>query len=305
MLIFSHIGVLSDHYIMYYFYFPIFLVISGFFFPLGLERMQFIKNRVTKILYPFLFFYVISYILFYIGMSIAPEIMQTEACSITDVFTQRQWFNGPIWYLLCLFWLNLWLYVISKVSDKILVQIICVLIVGYIGSYLGKRYFFLPMMIDASFSALPFFYLGYILKSSWIFYPNRYDKYGMIIGALLLSIVLVLVCFFPDNWIGFHTNTIIGNYFVSLFISSIAVISVIYLCKSIRTLPFLTFFGMYSIVPFSVHHLIYRPLIVMFSLTGMDNVLIPVAILTVVVSALLIPVFKNYFPWAIGLKKRM
>lgn len=86
------------------FYFPVFLVISGFFFPKNLNIIQFIKNRGLKILVPFLFFYLVSYLLFYLGMTAFPEYMHTDAKGISDIFVQRQWFNGPIWYLLCLFW---------------------------------------------------------------------------------------------------------------------------------------------------------------------------------------------------------
>lgn len=303
MLIFSHIGVLPDHYILYYFYFPVFLVISGFFFPKNLNIIQFIKNRGLKILVPFLFFYLVSYLLFYLGMIAFPEYMHTDAKGISDIFVQRQWFNGPIWYLLCLFWVNIWLYIVDLI-DRTWIQILAVLSLGYLGAFFGKNYIFMPMMIDSSLSSLPFFYLGYMLKSSIILYVNKYDKYSIVIGSFCLIVTMILAWIFPYNWVGFHTNTIVGNYFLSIVISAFAVFAVLFLCKSIKTLPFIAFFGMYSIIPFSVHHLIYRPLIVFFDHINICNSLFIVAIVTIIISSLMIPLFKKYLPWVIGIKNK-
>ena len=303
LLIFSHIGFMWDHYVIYYFYFPVFLVLSGFFLSFDVDIRKFIVNRFNKLVIPFLFFYLLSYLLFYLGIALFPDVMLTEARGVLDMFTQRQWFNGPLWYLLCLFWTSIWLFMICRLIQSVDLQILVVLFIGSIGATLGQKYIFIPLMIDVSFAALPFLYLGYLVKNFPLLYPSKYDKYDLPIGISLFCLVMLLSWIKPYNWIGFHTNTVVGNYYWALLVATPAVFSVLFLCKSIKTISFITFFGAYSIVPFSIHHLIYRPVMVMFDSFSIPYPLFFTAIITVVLSALMIPVMIKYIPWAIGIKK--
>ena len=303
MLIFGHVGILPDYYVLYYFSLPVFFVLSGFFLKTGVGGWSFLKNRVNKLLVPFLFFYLVSYILFYIGMSLAPDIMSTEARGLMDMFTQRQWFNGPIWYLLCLFWSSLWLYLICRITTRVDLQALVVLCIGSIGATMGREYLFLPLMIDVSLSALPLLFIGYVVKRLPLMYPNKYDRYNLLVGIALLGLVLVVTWLKPYNCIGFHTNTVIGIYYWTLIIAILASFPVMYICKSTRQVPLLVYFGAYSLVPFSFHLLIYRLFLVAFIYVAVSDPLLMTALVTVIVSALMIPVMVKYMPWSIGLKQ--
>ena len=50
-----------------------------------------------------LFFNLASYSIFYLIGWLSPDIIKSKATGISDLFTQRQLFNGPIWFLLALF----------------------------------------------------------------------------------------------------------------------------------------------------------------------------------------------------------
>lgn len=303
-IIIGHIGLIESNYIIYYFSFPLFLVLSGFFSPVTGSYGAFFKNRFLKICAPFLFFYLVSYIFFYIGMYYYPELIKTEAKGIYDAFNQRQWFNGPIWYLLCLLWTSIWAFLIIKIVQKKWIQSIIVIIIGCFGAYLGEKYIYLPLMIDVSMTALPFYFFGYLLKNTNILVNRRRTKSDIVWSIGLFVLVLVLCLLMPNNRVGFHTNTIEGSYLLSIVITIPAVFSVLMLCRYINTLPFITFFGAFSIVPFSIHHLIYRPLIIFAEPFPEPFRLWIVAIITVVLCGCLIPLFRNYLPWAIGVRRK-
>ena len=67
---------------------PLYFILSGLFF---------------KDYGGFLFFYLASYSIFYLIGWLSPDIIKSKATGISDLFTQRQLFNGPIWFLLALF----------------------------------------------------------------------------------------------------------------------------------------------------------------------------------------------------------
>ena len=76
-------------------------MLSGLFFKTYGGFKNFIVKKTNKILLPFIFFYLLGYVAFYAIKAVRPEMIQmTVAQGITDVFTGRQYFNGPIWFLL-------------------------------------------------------------------------------------------------------------------------------------------------------------------------------------------------------------
>lgn len=280
---------------------PLYFILSGLFFKDYGGIQHLFKKKFNKILFPFIFFYVTAYIVFYLAEYFIPDIVQTRAKGIEDLWTQRQYFNGPIWFLLALFWANIMFCIISLIFKKYYIQGIFVLIIGSLGAYLGLKNVFLPLMFDSSMTALPFFWFGFILKKTPILYPNAFDRFNVLIAFVLYGIVILSYYQLGNNYVGFHNNNICGNYYLILLISTLGVISVLLLCKSIKTLPFLTFFGRYSIIPLCTHHFVYRPLNLIIKRSTITSELF-VAIITLLVCATLIPVFRRFLPWAVAQK---
>lgn len=135
---------------------PLYFILSGLFFKDygGLGRL--FKKKFNKILFPFLFFYLTAYVVFYTVEFLLPGFMTTGAKGIADVWTQRQYFNGPIWFLLALFWSNIMFCVISLLVRNMYIQGVIVIAVGCLGAYLGYNMVFMPLMIDSAMTALPF-----------------------------------------------------------------------------------------------------------------------------------------------------
>lgn len=296
LVILAHCGVSMNYPGLQTIQMPLFFILSGFFLKDYGGFARFIIQKTNRLLLPFLFFYLTGYVVFYLLKYFAPSILKTDANGIMDVFTQRQYFNGPIWFLLCLFWTNVMFCAISLNVRKEWVRACIVLCLGLFGAFLGLKEVILPCMIDVALTAFPFFYFGYILKKTPLLYKNKNDKYNLLFALLLYSIAFAFSLWFDSPYIGFHANHIVGNIPVIYIISITSVMAILYLCKIVGRLPFLSYFGRYSIIPLCVHHLIYRPVKLVMMHFGMDNVL-ALSVITVLLSWACIPLCIKYIPY--------
>lgn len=275
----------------------------------------FLFVKTNKILIPFLFFYIGSYLLFHLLNWLKPGLIVSSATGIWDVFTQRTYFNGPIWFLLCLFWTNIMFCVISlNINGKYKKywRLLAVILISTGGLVLSYHNIFLPMMLDNAMTALFFFYIGYELKQTTLLYPNRFDKWNVPIALGFYAISLVIYLLFDNPRFELTYNRIHGNPVMAYIISVTSVMSILFLCKAVGRLPFISYFGRYSIIPLCVHHLIYRPValfinILIPSISKLDIPYInPEGLLTAIITILIcwacIPLCRKYLPYVTAQK---
>ena len=280
---------------------PTFFILSGLFFKEYDSAGTFFAKKFNSLLVPFLFFYLTAYAVFYTLKFCAPQLLISHAEGITDLFHNRQYFNGPIWFLISLFWSNIYLYIINRTAHKDYLRIAIVAFIGLIGWLLGQKGIIAPMFMDVAMTALPFFAAGYYLKKTALIYPNRYDKYNMLF-VIALWITTFLLSQYTYIRISFHYNIIEGTF--TYFASLIGTLLIVLICKRIKSLPFISYCGRYSLVLLCVHHMIYRPLMVLLPKTGIDFLSSnwSIAIITLLLSVLCIPVCKKLIPWFIAQK---
>lgn len=256
---------------------------------------SFFVKKINKILVPFLFFYLAGNLAYYGIKYIAPQYLITDARGIWDLFTNRQFFNGPIWFIITLFWCNIILYAITRTTKNHIARIAIILLVGTIGWYAGYCDIFVPMFIDVAMTLLPFFAIGYYIKSGAIF------KGGKIIYAAA-GVLLAAISVYMPHRISLHYNIIEGIHsYIAAFTIAFAVL---FICLYINRVPFVNYFGKYSLIPLCVHHLIYRPIAVAFKAINIDllNNCYAVAIVTLLLSTLCIPLCIRYIPWFVAQK---
>lgn len=278
---------------------PLYFMLSGLFFKDYGGWGQFVIKKTNKILIPFLFFYLLGCMAFYLLKYMKPELLITDARGIWDMFDNRQFFNGPIWFLLALYWCNVMFCGITLYVKNDLAKFLVVCLIGFIGWYLGYRKWFVPLFIDVAMTAMPFFTMGYFLKKTNILYPNRYDKYNLLFFVIAMGISILLEKSLHQR-LSLHYNAIEG--WSTYLLSFTSVMSVLFLCKAIKTLPYITYVGRYSIIMLCVHHFIYRPLVVIIRPYNLGYSDFMIALLTVLLSALCIPLFKKYLPWFVAQK---
>lgn len=277
---------------------PLYFALSGLFFKDYGGLQQLLIRKCNKILIPFLFFYIGSYAIFYVCNALFPGLIVSDAKGILDVFTQSQYFNGPIWFLLALFWCNIFFCIISLNINKEYLRCAMVVAMFAIGYFLEKESVFLPCMIDVSFIGMPFFYFGYILKKSPLLYPNKWDRYNIIFAILLFTTAYITDKIFTPI-IYFHDKYISGNLLALAILSSSSVAALLLLCKSIKRMPIVSYIGRYSIIPLCTHHLIYRPIQLVvrglpLSETAGNCI---VAATTIILCMITIPLCIKYLPY--------
>lgn len=243
---------------------PLFFILSGMFFKPEESFKKMVVKKINTILIPFLFFYFLSYIVFYLCQLAFPGLIKTDAEGILDLFFREGYFNGPIWFLLSLFWNFVMLWVIFRISSIKAVHILSVLALGFCGVLLGIAEIFVPLKIAQALTALPYFYIGYLFGYNKVLEDISQRKslllaVGMIVVAGLLSVAFNQPGFEPS------LNHFYGNIALSFIIILTFSLGIILICRFIRFIPMVNYYGRYSIIPLCLHHLIYRPILLVFN----------------------------------------
>ncbi|MBR5861399.1 MAG: hypothetical protein IKY71_08655 [Bacteroidaceae bacterium] len=136
-----------------------------------------------------------------------------------------------------------------------------------------------------------------MLKKSSILYPSGYDRYNIFI-ALLLFGTAYIIDINAQPKVYFHDKMIEGNLLSIVALALISITAILMLCKAIKRIPVISYFGRYSIIPLCMHHLIYRPimLVVYKFIPAEDGGNYIVALLTILACLAAIPLLKKYIP---------
>ena len=180
---------------------PLYFILSGLFFKDydgGIR--EFLLRKTNRILVPYLFFMIVYQALAKL-MSTLTSI-DTTAANITGIW-------APLWFLLCLFWMNAIFatlyYIIKRFIPSGLTADValggCVLAIGIAGYYAGD----LPMNIGTAMTSLPFLWIGYLLNRRLRFFQMSIKWQW----ALLLGIGMIAVLHYTymgENF--FYLNTV-------------------------------------------------------------------------------------------------
>lgn len=289
---------------------PAFILLSGLFFSIkrkGEENSyipfrEFLVKKFKSLLLPFLLFYIASYLIFYVTAIIYPSIStMTEAKGLLDIFVQKQIFNGPLWFLLALWWIQMLSYPIERYIEKKALKYIVIISIGIVGAFLGNHDIFMPLYIDNALSLLPFFFLGNVIYQTRYFENDRFVIYLLvaIIAIVILSLILDINAQPSLNKYG---NTI--GYMLNLFVLTWICLAILFVCKLITT-RVLLYIGANTMMIMCTHSLIYRPIQLMVQNVVSSRLLpIIVCVLTLAITLAIAPIFNKYMPWAIGKSKQ-
>jgi fucose 4-O-acetylase-like acetyltransferase len=293
---------------------PLYFFLSGFFFKTYDGFVSFVKKKTNKLLIPFVFWYLSLSVLLPIYLYRSFGIILEKAVNfeiipaMTEFITRENFPNSPIWFLLCLFEVNVLFYIcflLSRQSEtnKWKIMFILSFLIGYLGLLLSFIKINLPMFIDSSMTALPFFMLGYFInKKTILLQPNQYDKY--IVGIILLSFLFV---YFFSGSVGFKFNHF-GRFspIVLYPCGFVGTMGVIFCAKKLKSLPLVSNWGRYSIMILVTHRMVYQfynPLLAYF--IGEDKkwiIVLANLICTMLSYQLLIPIMKKYLPYVTAQK---
>ncbi len=280
---------------------PLYFFLSGLFFKQYGGMLDFIRRKTNKLLIPFLFF-MISYALLCMFLAKYNIVENPEKFWGWNNFTSlyhEEVKNGPIWFLLCLFIVNIYFYIIFTISKRlgskyVWLIIIISIILGTVGYILGKHHVEWPLYTDTALTALPYFCLGYILNRKTNFLrPNKSDRYIfiMIIAAAIILALFSKPVIYSNN---FYETSLLATYACGIA----GTLGVIMISKIIKHLPLITFIGRYSIVILCTHQPIAQIFITVLGKTMKKGEFmdLTVFILTVITCGLITPLMVRYLP---------
>lgn len=237
---------------------PLYFVLSGLFFKTYDGLFPFIKKKTNKLLIPFF-----STFIFIV---LPTTFVLNEFEGKTTTLSNLLWggpgkFNlgidGAIWFLLCLFAVNIYFYMIFLLTKRNVVGITILSVIcgmsGYVMNYYG---FHLPMWTDSALTAMPFFLFGYLSRCYTEVLYGSFSKKDVIYA--IVSLVVLLSVYMYDEWRGqsiiiYGENTF-NVSFLSLYIGGVfGTYFVLMIAKYLVHLPIISYIGRYSIVVLLTH----------------------------------------------------
>lgn len=239
-------------------YVPLFFVFSGYLIRINaLDYKTAVRKKVLSILRPFGVMYVLSFaasfLLSLLGVGTKHAF---EWANFFNPFFSKTFFNGPLWFLLALFWSFLLFYsLVSCARKKLLPLILASLALGCIGFYLDKWGITLPLFFGQGLVGCPMLLTGLLIKKflGRIFMEQKLHTLGLgIMGTLVFALF--------GSGLSMQDNTYSGMY--PLFLLGVAGGSVMFLSVSVlfeKCLPFAIYWGRYSLVVLCLHNFILIP----------------------------------------------
>lgn len=297
IIVMDHTGCIEPFPLAFSVEVPAFMLLSGYFFSSKIPFLDFLKKKGRTLLIPFVVFYIFSYIIYYLCMWLYPPMSNmTAASGVLDCFSQRQYFNGPLWFLPCLFWSQVYMYGVEKYFPNVALRGIVVGALGTLGFLLGKYGFFLPLSADIALSLLPYLYCGILLR--------KYDLFNRInIRATIIAILVTAVLCYHGG--------LVSQPSLNIWHSNLPIIWLVYIfttycitvcCKYMGGGKFLSYIGENTLFIMCAHHLLYRPIKLVLSKFILDDFIMMFLLFTstMLMCCVLIPFVNRLAPWCVG-----
>lgn len=279
---------------------PLYFLLSGLFFKTYNNFLNFVIKKANKLLIPFLFFFLFTSVFFtWFFQLLKNEVINWNL--LLSFITKEECVNNrPIWFLWCLFLLNLifyLVYIISGVVHKYQIPFLFIfsLLLGTCGYFFGLYGINIPAFVDSSLTAIPFFSLGFLLrKYTSLLFPNLWDRYNF----LFVLFCIVIVYCLSNGEVNYRTN----RYSMSLihvYITGIlGSLGIIYISKIIHWLPIISYLGRYSIMVLVTHKILMIPFIWIILKINLSKIcsFYLIASLMILSYLIIIPIMKKFLP---------
>lgn len=278
---------------------PLYFVLSGLFFKEYAGFWDFAIRKTNKILIPFLFFYLVGFLAYYVLCQIAPDVRinsVVEQFYIFDPIYSRLCVNSPLWFLLSLFTINILFYIINKISTNVWMQFGMVAIMTIVGSIYKSEEITLYCYFEKTLFYAPFFFMGNMLKKSGVLIGDktnqtRYKDLLIALFGVVLFLVLALINVRSElvELIRFYATAIAGVMALLLTLKAYG-----------KSVPGISYFGRYSIIILCTSFWIYNPLRFVFAKLTLgiqdDYICWLIFVITMAVEYIVIKLFVKYLP---------
>lgn len=248
---------------IYTFHIPLYFLLSGYVFSEKNNFSTFLKKKCKSMLIPYFCLGIPMLLFDGIGHYILGDYNIQDCIHLLLKFLvqRRAW---TLWFLACLFFLNIFFYIAVKVfkTDKNLgIFSIITTIIGLLYYKFGGVA--LPWNIDVCLMAFPFFFSGY-------FFKKHYDKIEKYLDDKKTSIVLFIIFGIINVICGFLSFKISGSglemygssygFAPLTYISAFAGILCVIIVSKWTTIKAIKYIGENSLLYFAWHQTIMIPI---------------------------------------------
>lgn len=251
---------------IYTFHMPLFFFLSGYVFSIKSNFKDFIKNKINSLIIPYFSLggVIILFIFFKDILLGKFELIKELKIIVYFLLQRRLW---VLWFIACLFWLNIIFYFFIKWKYSDIKKIVISLLIALLGVFyykLGGK--ILPWNIDVCFTAFPFFYFGYLYK----YYEEKVDKKIIQLNPEIYLFLLLLTnisfAFLSKNLTGkiLEMYGMEYGFFPFVYISAFAgIFFIIMIAKQIRYkgINYIKYIGKNTLVYYAWHQTIIIPII--------------------------------------------
>lgn len=274
LVIFAHVNYTPELLVLIYsFHMPLFFLISGMMYNKEKypDFKSFLKRRMKTLIIPYVYFAFFSIVYVYISEKMFPQLFDIPGEKYIRYLTQiviSNWSgthaNEPLWFVLCLFLVEILYYFISKKKTRFIIPV-CFLIscCGWVleSGILDFNNKLLPWSMDSAFFALSFYAIGN-LSSGFVkntIQKIKNHKYGKIICIGL--IILFTIAWMPPTLINGKItmgSKILNNGFLLYLNGVLGTIIILLISILLEKNKFLAYCGRNSFVLMASHYMIRR-----------------------------------------------
>lgn len=191
LVIFGHIHSGKVRELIYSFHMPLFFFLSGAVFKIKSDFKTFFIKKVKALVRPYFYFGSVILLFFiFIDFILGKCTFLKEMKLLLLFLLQRRFL--VLWFISCLFWLNLIAYFLfsSKISERNKIIFSCIsAITGQLYYKLGGKPLF--WNVDVCLMALIFFHLGYLYRLNYTYINEKIKKINI---KLLVFLSLAINC---------------------------------------------------------------------------------------------------------------
>lgn len=259
----THSSILREY--IWDFHMPLFFLISGFLFnnKKYLKFNEFFLSRIKSIYLPYVFFFLVTFLYWVVierkfrggEYSIQHQLLGLIYGTYEGFHLN---FNGALWFLPCLFSVELMFYYVSKIQNKLGVFsfILLFFIMGSVVNYFSLN--FLPLGIHTAFFGIVFFGIGFISKSleKELSTLSLAYKIFLMLGCLFFQILAI-----KDGYSNIIEKTTIAYIPIAL----LGIVFYFILSSLINKNKSLEYIGKNSLIILAFQEQTYRAVIFVFS----------------------------------------
>lgn len=287
LVVFAHykLPIAFDTYI-FSFHMPLFFFISGFLFNFVKyteSATNFVKGRFRSLIIPYFAFAVLTCLFYYLLDEVYSPGVVTLKFFEADIFyivysilysqTTMISYNGPLWFLTCLFVTELLFFGLSKryywQRWKLVIWLIIAGIIGYLYSVYVP--FTLPWNADVALTAVVFYGAGNLFRklmyseedhsdvSSLLNKSSKFNNVFFLVKNFLPMFFILVSLLYFTYLLQFPTDRInmsgmrYGGFFSFYFLAFSGIFTLIYIFKKMGSLEVLEYYGRNSLIVLALH----------------------------------------------------